>query len=290
MSRPRCVQAGVSLHSHTTLRVGGRARFFATPSSGSETVEVLRWAEAEGLTWVPLGAGTNVLFADAGFAGTVVGLSGLQGVTVEGTELRASAGEPLSCVAQRACQAGLSGLEWACGIPGTVGGAVAMNAGTREGETAHVLATITSIHLDGLRIRPAETLAFGYRKSPFLTGDLHEVVTQALFELAHSTPARAVETAQRLLSERRRKFPIGATAGCTFRNPPDGPTAGELLDRAGCKGLRVGEAHVSTQHANFILNDGLENAADVLALIEEMKRRVKKTFDVDLVEEIVVLT
>lgn len=282
------VRASVSLHVYTSLRVGGFAQFFTEPRDAPAASDALRWAEAEALEWTCLGGGTNILFSDTGYAGLVLRLTELRGVAIEGKRVTSASGELLSHVAKLACEAGLSGMEWAWGIPGTVGGAVAMNAGTREGETADILVDAESVSRTGATRRAARSLGFGYRESAFTRRDLHEVVTEATFELAASTSDRALAKAQMLLAERARRLPLGASAGCTFRNPPEGPTAGELLDRAGCKELRVGDAHVSDAHANFIINDGSENGADILELIESMKRRVKEAFGVDLVEEIVV--
>lgn len=284
---PEQVRANAPLHCHTSLRVGGPARFLAEPCNARILASSLKWITAEGLEWVCIGAGTNVIFSDSGFPGLVIRAVSLRGTRIDGVRLTASAGEPLSRVARLACEAGLSGMEWAWGIPGSVGGAVAMNAGTRDGETADVLADIETATADGTSRRPAHDLGFGYRRSVFLTGKLREVVTEATFELAESTPERTAARAQELLAERGRKFPSGATAGCTFRNPPEGPAAGELLERAGCKGLQVGAARVSDVHANFIINNGSENAEDVLELIEAMKRRVRDAFGVNLIEEII---
>lgn len=284
---PEQVRADAPLHCYTSLRVGGPARFLAEPSDGKILADCLRWATAEGLEWVCLGAGTNVLFHDSGFPGLVVRMVRLRGTRIDGVRLTAAAGEPLSRVARLACEAGLSGLEWARGIPGSVGGAVAMNAGTQDGETADVLVDVETATAEGANRRPVEALGFGYRRSAFLTGERREVVTEVTFALTGSTPEQTAAKARKILAERGRKFPSGATAGCTFRNPLEGPSAGELLDRAGCKGLRVGSASVSEIHANFIVNDGSENAADVLELIEAMKRRVRDVFGVDLIEEIV---
>jgi len=289
VKRPGCIEAQVLLHERTTLRVGGPARWLAQPADSKEVVNALQWTDAEGISWTALGAGSNILFGDNGYPGLVLATSELRGFELSGECVTASAGEPLAHIARLACEAGLSGLEWAWGIPGTVGGALAMNAGTREGTTADVLDQAVSAGAEGLHRHMAGSLGFGYRTSRFLTGELNEVATGVTFALVRSTPSRAIEAAKRMLDERRRTQPTGATAGCTFKNPPSGPSAGELLDRAGCKGLRVGQAYVTTQHANFILNDGSENATDVLELIDEMKRRVKDRFGVELVEELVLL-
>ncbi|MFC2078140.1 UDP-N-acetylmuramate dehydrogenase [Candidatus Bipolaricaulota bacterium] len=291
IDEPRDLKTDVPLHPLTSLRVGGKARFFAEPVEVAAVADLLRWTTATTVDWACLGGGTNVLVPDAGLKRLLIRTTALRGLSIDGNRVTAAAGEPLARVARLACEAGLSGLEWACGIPGTVGGAVVMNAGTREGETGDVLSDVTEVDEKGsTRRREAVELGLGYRRSAFLDGALRGVIVGASFELASSLPERTLSTVRRLLDERARRFPEGATAGCTFRNPLEGPTAGELLDRAGCKGLRVGDAHVSTVHANFIVNDGAENAADVLQLIEAMKARVKDVFGVELVEEIVVFS
>jgi UDP-N-acetylmuramate dehydrogenase len=287
-NEPEGLRRRVALHPLVSLRAGGPARFFAEPGDAAGAIALQRWAGAEGIGWVCLGGGTNLLFPDPGYRGLVIRTTALRGVSVGGTRITAAAGERLADVAQLACERGLSGLEWACGIPGTVGGAIVMNAGTKEGETADRLIAATYVAAEGTIRRTAAELGLAYRRSAFLDGTLRGVLVEATFELAESTPDRTLGAARRILDERRRKFPRGATAGCTFRNPADGATAGELLDRAGCKGLRVGDAGVSDVHANFIVNDGSENAADVLELIETMKRRVMDAFGVELIEEIVI--
>jgi len=284
------IRRGIPLCTYTSLRAGGTARFLCGPPDADGIVRALRWAAAEGVAWTILGGGTNTLFSDAGFEGLVIRTDGVRGHSIEGTQLAASAGEPFAALARFACDAGLSGLEWACGIPGSVGGAVAMNAGTREGDVATVLESVGSGSVDGVAKRSCRDLALGYRESAYRAGDLAEAVVEATFELVASTPERTRAYAERLLSEREAKIPAGATAGCTFRNPSEGPTAGELLDRAGCKGMQFGAARVSEQHANFIVNEGERNAADILRLIDAMRDRVRDAFGIELVAELVVRT
>jgi len=288
VSRLAELREGVRLHPYVSLRAGGRARFFAEPSDRTGAAALVQWAEKEAIDWACLGGGTNVLFSDSGYDGLIVRTTALRGTAIDGTRVRAAAGEPLAALAWNACEQGLSGMEWACGIPGTVGGAVVMNAGTRDGEAVEVLAEVESVGADGVSRRLAADLRLGYRTSALLTRDLHEVVTAATFDLVPSTPERTLATARRILDERAQRLPRGATAGCTFRNPRDGLPAGALLDRAGCKKLRVGDVHVSGLHANFLINDGSENASDILELIEAMKSRVREAFGIELVEEIVI--
>jgi len=270
------------------MRVGGPARFFAEPNGIESASGAIAWAKQAGTPVVVLGAGTNIVFADEGFPGLVLRTSALRGIRIDGIRVAAAAGEPLSRLAWSACERGLSGLEWACGIPGSVGGAVVMNAGTRDGDVSGMLASADVLTDEGVRTLSADSLRLGYRTSAFLAGDLRGTVVEATFVLQEDDPSACVDRARTALAERVRKLPVGASAGCIFRNPDTGPTAGQLLDRAGCKGLGVGRAAVSSRHANVIVNEGVANASDVLALIERMKRRVLDAFGVELREEIVI--
>jgi len=269
--------------------VGGPAAFYGTPRSAEDVHRILSWARSADLSVAILGGGTNVVFSDAGYEGLVLDTTRLRGRRAEGSCLIAGAGESLSKLAWWACTLGLSGLEWGYGIPGTVGGAVVMNAGTRDGETASVLTDVylavgeTTSHLS------ADELHLGYRKSALRDGSLEGVILEATFRLEERPAEECLKTAQGILDERIRRLPRGATVGCIFRNPPSGPTAGQLLDRAGCKGMRVGLARVSEEHANVIVNDGVDNAADLLDLIRRMRGGVLERFDVELREEVVVV-
>jgi len=280
---------GEPLWVHTSMRVGGSARSFARPGNPAQLQHLLRWAEENGRETVVLGGGTNTLFRDAGFSGLVIHTSALRGWEIAEDSIRAGAGENLAQTAWRASRAGLTGLEWACGIPGTIGGAVAMNAGTREGETADVLRRVEICTRRTQSTVAAAALDLGYRTSALQSGELPAVVVEAEFRLQPAAPDACLERARSLLAARLDKLPRGASVGSVFRNPAEGPAAGELLDRAGCKGMHVGSARVSTLHANVIINDGKENAADVLALIERMKDKVRATFGVELHEEVVIV-
>jgi UDP-N-acetylmuramate dehydrogenase len=283
----RMIRRDVALYPFVSLRVGGPARFLAEPDSVAALRSLLQWAKQNAHPSVILGVGSNVVFPDSGFAGLVVRTTGLRGCLVEGTRVRAAAGERLAEIAWRATRRGLSGLEWACGIPGSVGGAVVMNAGAQGSDVAAVLESIDVLADDEVRTLPKASLDLGYRTSAFLTGDLRGIVLGAAMALRRDDPGACIERARAAIAERLEKLPVGASAGSVFRNPPAGPTAGELLDRAGCKRLSVGLARVSEKHANVVVNEGTQNARDVLALIDEMRRRVKDTFGVELVEEIV---
>ena len=285
----RLISRDVPLGPHTSLQVGGPARFYVCPTDGMQLAAAIAWSGANRVSHCVLGGGTNILFTDSGFDGLVVHTACLRGLRIDGVTLRAAAGEALSAVVWAACRAGLTGLEWAYGIPGTVGGAVVMNAGTEDGETAGVLQRVTVQGPSGEKRVPMATLALGYRTSALLTGDLSGVIIEVEFALHRDDPDACTARARRTMVERIDRLPAGASVGCIFRNPPEGPTAGQLLDRSGCKGLRVGGAYVSDEHANVIVNEGAENAGDVLELIERMKFRVRDAYGIDLHEEVVII-
>jgi len=283
------ISRDVPLGPHTSLRVGGPARFYVCPTNGTQLDTAITWAAANRSPYCVLGGGTNILFTDSGFDGLILHTARLRGLYIDGVTLRAAAGEALSAVVWAACRAGLTGLEWACGIPGTVGGAVVMNAGTDNGETADALQRVT-VHGPGGEARvPTMALALGYRTSAVLTGDLPGVITDVEFTLHRDDPNACAARARRAMAERIDRLPAGASVGCIFRNPPEGPTAGQLLDRSGCKRLRVGRAHVSDEHANVIVNESADNADEVLELIERMKFRVREAYGIDLHEEVVII-
>ncbi|MEE8592503.1 MAG: UDP-N-acetylmuramate dehydrogenase [Candidatus Bipolaricaulota bacterium] len=285
----KLISRGVPLAPHTSLRVGGPARFYVCPTNGTQLATAITWATVNRSPYYVLGGGTNILFTDSGFDGLILHTARLRGLCVDGVTLRAAAGEALSAAVWAACRAGLTGLEWACGIPGTVGGAVVMNAGTEEGETASVLQRVTIHGPRGEERVPTAALALGYRTSALLTGDLSSVITEVEFTLRRDDPDACTTRARRTMAERIDRLPAGASVGCIFRNPPEGPTAGQLLDRSGCKKLRVGGAYVSDEHANVIVNERAANAGEILELIERMKFRVRDAYGIDLHEEVVII-
>jgi UDP-N-acetylmuramate dehydrogenase len=277
-----CVTEESPLWAITSMRIGGPARWVVRPNSESGLADALAWAEAASVPSIVLGAGTNVLVSDRGWEGLIIRTCDVRGIQAEAPTVTAACGEPLSALAARMNRAGLSGLEWACGIPGTVGGAVVMNAGTRDGDVASVLAGVRVLTHDGPRDVPAEDLALGYRTSAWRIGAVTGIILQATFTLRADSPASCLKRERDILEARRRTQPAGASAGCIFKNPAGQPPAGALLDRAGCKGLRVDRAVVSEQHANFIINEGTNNAADVLQLIERMRTRVRDAYGIHL--------
>jgi UDP-N-acetylenolpyruvoylglucosamine reductase len=289
---PDGVQRNYPLARLTTIRTGGAAELFARPGSLAELERLLVWAHAEGLEVGVVGSGSNLLVADAGVRGLVLKLDKeLSTIELDGTRIRCGAGARLPSVSARAAQAGLAGIEFGVNIPGTVGGAVRMNANAYGGELARVLEWVDVVGPGGTERRTPEQLGFAYRRSGLAAG---EVVARACFGLRQAASEQVKATLADMRARRRAAQPSGIkTFGSTFKNPGDrraeGRTAGQLLDAAGCRGLRVGGAGFSAKHANFIENHGEASTADVVAVMGEGRRRVLERFGVALEPEVQVL-
>lgn len=290
---PEGVERDYPLARLTTIRTGGNAEYFARIGDDRRLVELLAWAEKLGLAVGTVGSGSNLLVADAGVRGLVVKLDGeLADMKEEGTRLVCGGGARLPQVSARAAQLGLSGIEFGVNIPGTVGGAVRMNANAYGGELASVLDWVDVCSASGRERRAPETLGFAYRRSNIKAG---EVVARASFRLGSSTPAEVKNTLALMRERRQAAQPSGIkTFGSTFKNPDDaragGRTAGQLLEAAGCKSLRVGHARFAPKHANFVENvDGLATTSEVLELIEQGRAKVREQFGVELETEVQLL-
>jgi UDP-N-acetylmuramate dehydrogenase len=286
---PPGVQRDFPLARLTTIRTGGPAELFARLGSLEELERVLAWAAAAQIPVGVVGSGSNLLVADAGVPGLVLKLDKeLSKIELDQTRIFCGAGARLPAVAARAAQAGLEGLEFGVNIPGTVGGAVRMNANAYGGELARVLDWVDVSSGSGTERRPPDRLGFAYRRSSLSS---HEVVARACFALR---PAAVAEVKARLADMRARRRaaqPSGIkTFGSTFKNPDDplagGRTAGQLLDEAGCRGLRIGGAGFSEKHANFIVNHGDATTADVVAVMAEGRRRVRERLGIALEPEV----
>jgi UDP-N-acetylenolpyruvoylglucosamine reductase len=286
---PSGVHRDYPLSRFTTIRTGGPAELFARPGTVHELEQLLTWAAGEGLQVGVVGSGSNLLVADVGVRGLVVKLDKeLSEIELDGTRIRCGGGARLPAVSARAAGAGLTGIEFGVNIPGTVGGAVRMNANAYGGELARVLEWVDVVGAAGTERRQPPSLGFAYRRSN-LGGD--EIVARASFALS---PAASDEVKATLADMRRRRKeaqPSGIkTFGSTFKNPDDrraeGRTAGQLLEVAGCRALRIGGAGFSAKHANFVENRGDATTADVIALMAEGRRRVKERFGVELEPEV----
>jgi UDP-N-acetylenolpyruvoylglucosamine reductase len=286
---PEGVERGFPLARLTTVRTGGPADWFARPAGEDRLVELLAWAAAEGLEVGMVGSGSNLLVADQGFRGLALKLDGeLAAIARDGDRVLCGGGARLPSAAAKAAAWGLSGLEFGINIPGTTGGAVKMNANAYGGQLAAVLEWVDVCTAAGRDRRSPDRLGFSYRTSNLEAG---EVVSRASFRLSQADPERVRETLAEMRERRREAQPSGIrTFGSTFKNPDDpragGRTAGQLLEVAGCRGLRVGGALFSEKHANFVENAGEATTADVLELMAEGRRRVHQRFGVVLEPEV----
>jgi len=292
MSAPGGVERDYPLSRLTTVRAGGSADFFARPESQDEVVELLGWADEEGLAVGVVGSGSNLLVSDEGFRGLVMKLAGeLAGIERDGTRLRTGGGARLPSAAARAAGWGLTGLEFGVNIPGTVGGAVRMNANAYGGELGKVLDVVTVSTAAGAESRRPDELGLRYRGSEL--GE-REIVTAATFALSEADPAEVKATMGEMRRRRKEAQPSGIkTFGSTFMNPEDpraeGRSAGQLLDAAGARGLAVGGARLSPKHANFVENTGGATTQDVLAVMADARRKVHERFGVVLEPEVQIL-
>ncbi|HEX2063194.1 MAG TPA: UDP-N-acetylmuramate dehydrogenase [Acidimicrobiales bacterium] len=277
----------VPLGPLTTYRVGGPAALFLDARSEEDLVRLRRAVAGTGVPVLVVGKGSNLLVADAGFPGVAVTLGGQFGAVdadVGTARVGAGAAVALPVLARQTASLGLTGLEWAVGVPGSVGGAVRMNAGGHGSNVSERLTRFRFVDLAGGEdgeFGPAR-LEFGYRHS---TVAPHHVVTWAEFGLEQGDPEASTAKIAEIVRWRREHQPGGQNAGSVFTNPP-GDSAGRLVDAAGLKGLRVGSAHVSSKHANFIQADDGGSADDVLALIREVQRRVEEQMGVLLEVEL----
>jgi UDP-N-acetylmuramate dehydrogenase len=283
------VKADHPLARMATIRTGGRAEFFARAGDTEALVALLAWARTEGLSVNVVGSGSNLLIADEGVSGLVVKLDGgLAGISVEAPRIVCGGGARLPKVAAEAARAGLSGIEFGVNIPGTLGGAVRMNANAYGGELGRVLEWVELAGPEGVSRRAPEQLGLGYRSSNLGPG---EVVARAALTLTPADPKDVAASLQEMRRRRHEAQPQGIkTFGSTFKNPEDplakGESAGLLLSRAGCNGLTVGGARFAPKHANFIENMGDASTADVLAVMAEGRRRVMALTGVELEPEV----
>ena len=289
---PAGVERAYPLARLTTVRTGGPGDFYARPDSVDRLVELLAWAQDRQIPVGVVGSGSNLLVADAGFRGLVMKLDGgLATIEQDGERLLCGGGARLPQAAARAARAGLSGLEFGVNIPGTVGGAVRMNANAYGGDLSRVLEWVDVATAAGAARRVPAELGFAYRRSALGPG---EVVAGASFALSAAEPERVKATLAEMRAARKAAQPSGIkTFGSTFKNPDDaraeGRSAGVLLDEAGCRGLQVGGARFSEKHANFVENMGSATTADVIALMAEGRRRVRERFGVELEPEVQLL-
>ncbi|MBR1830726.1 MAG: UDP-N-acetylmuramate dehydrogenase [Atopobiaceae bacterium] len=274
------------MKEHTTFKIGGPADLFVTPDDQDEIVEVLNACRAAGAPFFVLGCGSDLLVSDEGYHGVIISLTeGLIGVSVDGKEMSCQAGVGLREASEMACELGLSGLEFACGIPGSIGGACFMNAGAYDGCIADVLKSVRVLKADGtVDTLGVDELDLGYRKSRI--ADEGMVVLSATFALKRGDSEEIRERMDDLTRRREEKQPLELpSAGSTFKRP-EGYFAGKLITDAGLKGWQSGGAAVSKKHAGFVVNVGGATAADVHAVIEHVQDEVERQFGVRLEPEV----
>jgi UDP-N-acetylmuramate dehydrogenase len=272
---------------HTSWLVGGPADYYLCPVDTSELIEIIRYSNKHKIPLCVLGNGTNLLVLDGGIRGMVVNIGEhFCYINKANGGLDAGAGTPMTYLAKFAGEAGLVGLEFAVGIPGSLGGAVIMNAGAFGCNIGLKINAVRLVSFKGdLLTLNRDELAFGYRTSNLIGKG---VVFEANLHLEKGNPAEALDKMEHFLSERRIRHPNLPSAGSVFRNLPDQP-AGRIIESAGCKGMRIGGAEVSLQHANFIVNTGGASAADILALIKAVRKIVKEKCDIDLRPEVKII-
>lgn len=278
------------MRNHTTWRIGGPADRLVQPESTEELQQAIQEAQKAGEPYYVIGGGSNLLVSDEGIAGTVIQLGGsLTGLQISENSIIAEAGVPLPFLARKAAEHGLSGLEFAAGIPGSVGGAVVMNAGAYQGQISNVIELVTCCDASGQLITlHAADCGFAYRNSRF-KNNRELVIVSVKMNLQPGRKEDILEQMQKNTASRNAKQPVEyPNAGSIFKNPP-GDAAGRLIELIGAKGWRQGDAEVSEKHSNFIVNTGSASCQDVLQLVDRVKQAVYQKTGVLLEEEILFL-
>jgi UDP-N-acetylmuramate dehydrogenase len=276
-----CIQG--SFRDISTLHVGGKIAYLVAIRTQQEAEEALRWAVANTVSWLPVGKGSNLLPSDAPFEGAVF-LNKIDFIHIDGTNVSVGGGVSLPQLSRMTTGCGLAGLEFAIGIPGSLGGAIYMNAGAEGQDMAMIVREVTYLQENGsLSFWQRHDIEFGYRSSSFQR--VKGMIIQATLELTYDP--LATERRQSFLAKRQRTQPLKAwSAGCIFRNPSREMSAGYLIDLCGLKGFAIGDAEVSKLHANFLINRGQAKAADIGALIAQIQEEVHQKTGVWLETEV----
>lgn len=283
------VRRGELMSQHTSFRVGGPAECIVEPETAEQLQRVMRYLRQLEMPYLVIGNGTNLLFPDVGYAGVIVRVGSRMGnVSVDGCLIRADAGVSMVRLAQIALEHGLTGLEFASGIPGTIGGGVVMNAGAYGGEMSQVVQEVTVLDQSGEELcLDNVVMSFGYRSSAIRQQPF--TVTGVTLRLEPGDPEQIRAKMEELAARRRMKQPLEyPSAGSTFKRP-EGYYAGELIMKAGMRGFQIGGARVSDKHCGFVINTGKATAADILDVIREVQERVKECFGVNLETEVIVV-
>ena len=290
------VRQNEPMSNHTSFRIGGPADALVAPADRDDLMVLLGEVRERDIPYAVLGSGTNLLVKDGGFRGVVISLKHLNAIETSReyrslggsfTVVRADAGATLAKLLSFAAEHGLTGLEFAAGIPGTVGGALCMNAGTAQGEIGDVVDSVTLLGPAGdLLVRHRDEMRFGYRTANVPAG---HIVLDTNVILRHGDAGKIKAQVKQLLEQRKEHQPWGLpNAGSVFKNPMD-EAAGKLIESAGLKGLTIGGAQISDKHANFIVNRGNARAADVLALMDAIREKVLEMHRIRLEPEIKII-
>lgn len=270
---------------HTTFRVGGAAKYFAMPKNTEEIQMLIAYCREQALSYCVLGNGSNVLFTDAGYDGMIIQIgSAMSEIRVDGIEVYAQAGAILARVANLAYEAGLTGMEFAAGIPGSIGGAIVMNAGAYGGEMKDIVSYVEILSTDGtIRKYMVDEMEFAYRHSII---DAGKIVVGVGLSLKIGDKIAILDRMNELAEARRSKQPLEyPSAGSTFKRP-EGYFAAKLIDDSGLRGFRVGGAMVSEKHCGFVVNAGQASSADVLAVMQHVQEVVNEKYGVMLEPEV----
>ncbi|NJN17166.1 MAG: UDP-N-acetylmuramate dehydrogenase [Oscillochloris sp.] len=287
---PVPLQLDEPLARHTSWRIGGPARYYAEPRTPEQAAELSAWAVTHELPLIWIGGGTNLLASDDGFPGLVARYRAAEWQIVDHgatATLHVQAGAPMAGTARRVVAMGWAGLEWAEGVPGTIGGAVFGNAGCYGGDIAGVLHHVDLLLGAKREHWSFERMQYGYRTSALKQANASPppLILAAELRLARGDAAALTARVKQIAVERKGKTPWGSSCGSVFKNPP-GDSSGRLIEAAGLKGRRVGAAEISGRHANYIVNLGGATSADILALIDLARNEVKRRFGVELELEV----
>jgi len=273
------------MNQHTTFRIGGPAKLFIAPGTVSELTDIIAYCRKNSISFTVIGRGSNLLVPDEGLDITVISTAAMTGICFNGNTVTAECGVSLAALSTAAAERGLSGLEFAHGIPGTVGGAVFMNAGAYGGEISQILTESSCFSPAGIVTLPGEKHSFAYRSS-FYKNNTDHLILSATFKLESGKPETIKEKMRGFDASRREKQPLEfPSAGSAYKRPA-GYFAGKLIEDCGLKGFTVGGAAVSEKHAGFIINKGGATCKDVLTLMDHIEKTVFERFNVKLEREI----
>lgn len=279
-----------SLVKHTSLRIGGKAKLLVIPKSIKDLKVIIHIIKTNRIPYFVIGAGSNILFPDKGFPGIIIKMArGLDGIMIQGSIVKVGSGIMLSTLMKLLAQKGLHGLEFAAGVPATIGGAAAMNLGAYGSEMANFINSVKVMNLNGReKILTKRALNFGYRTSSLWNGK--HIITEVTLKLKKGKSKNIRKKINRLLNLRRNSQPISTpNAGSVFKNP-NGFYAAKLIEDCGAKGMRIGDAQISKKHANFIINLGAAKAKDVLEIIRKVKKLIYSKSNINLEPEIKIVS